>query len=455
MKKIFIIIFILLLTNCESSSELFVENPIASRPIPKNQFQSNETSDQKIAADVKSGEVIAQKTQDVFNAKNIETAYFNKNKIKVALFLPMSGKNRDLGQALYNSAILSLFDNDLNHNLELFVFDSKDTPSDASQTFMQIINSDIKIVIGPVYSTMVEAIKKNVLRNEMQIIALSNNQELSGNINNSSAVFVAGISPEQQIDKIVSYAIDQNKGNFAVMSPSNSYGISMAKLLKNTVESRDGRVIKSELYATSSDQDLRKSVKKIIESFTVPSKLAEGGGNKLDKNFRIKESDKIFVDVVLVPESGKTLSKITSLFREMQIAERPIKVAGIGQLDDVAFLNDKNYKDLLFAAPNHQRFEKFEKGYFQIYNKFPPRISSIAYDSVAAIAQISNKAKDNKITLKDFLEYRNDEKLGFDGIDGRFRFLKNGLVQRNLAILSISENDFEQLEEPTQIFLDY
>jgi D-alanyl-lipoteichoic acid acyltransferase DltB (MBOAT superfamily) len=55
----------------------------------------------------------------------------------VGLFFPFSGKNRDLGLSLYNAAILSLFDNDTNHNIELVIVDSKDGPSEPSKSIAE------------------------------------------------------------------------------------------------------------------------------------------------------------------------------------------------------------------------------------------------------------------------------------------------------------------------------
>ncbi len=53
-------------------------------------------------------------------APNLNNLKNNFQTIKVALLLPISGKNKDLGQALYNSAVMSLFDNDKIGKIELF-----------------------------------------------------------------------------------------------------------------------------------------------------------------------------------------------------------------------------------------------------------------------------------------------------------------------------------------------
>jgi hypothetical protein len=87
------------------------------------------------------------------------------------------------------------------------------------------------------------------------------------------------------------------------------------------------------------------------------------------------------------------------------------------------------------------------------FNKFPPRISSIAYDAVLAISKISQNKNDAKIIFSDFTDFNNDNKNGFDGIDGVFRFLPNGAVQRNLAVLQVGNGKFETLDSSIRKFL--
>ena len=103
-----------------------------------------------------------------------------------------------------------------------------------------------------------------------------------------------------------------------------------------------------------------------------------------------------------------------------------------------------------------EKFKKFEKQYHDIYKKFPIRISSIAYDATHAVIKLVNDSRRGKIDLEDFMEYDNDNNQnGFSGIDGLFRFLPNGIVQRNLAILKVENGDFRMIEEPLDVFFKY
>jgi branched-chain amino acid transport system substrate-binding protein len=384
-----------------------------------------------------------------FFDQELVTPKSDKKKIPVALFLPISGKNQELGQSLVNAATISLFDNDLNHNIELVLIDSKESPEDAKKGFAEIINRKIKIVIGPIFSSSAEAIAKDAMQNKITVISLSNNRELSHKINNDGGVFLAGMMPEAQIDKIVNYSMDQGKYNFAVISPNNQYGNTITTLFKKVVKDRDGNYITSEFYKNSSDID--RVVDRVINSFTISHRLKA----KVKKGATVSESDRTYPQVILVPESGNILSKIVASIQRQNVDEREFQIVGTSQWDDISTLNDRNLVGSWFAAPENEKFRNFEKIYYQTYQKFPPRISTIAYDMVGAIANLSIMNGEKTPTLLDFINYQPSPKNGFEGIDGLFRFLPNGLIQRNLAVLKVESGRFEVIDKPAEQFLRY
>ncbi len=393
-------------------------------------------------------------THNQFESRNLNTAQENKEKTKIALFFPISGKNSDLGMHLFNAAVLSLFENDTNHDIELILIDSKDTPQESLAAFQTIIDRKIKIVIGPIYSSAIDAIKERAKTNEITILSLSNNHQLAGNINDKGGVFLSGFTIETQLDKIVSFSMKKNRTNFAILAPNNQYGHTVTNILKTIVDNRDGNFTASEVY-DSNLKRLEKSVERIVNSFAVPSELAEGGGNKLRKDFKASEVVRSYVQVIVVPETGKNLSKIAELIKKYNIEERDIKIVGTSEWDSLSTLNDPNLIGSYFAAPDAGNFHEFEKRYNTLYGNFPPRIASISYDLVAATAKLMQQKKTGDLKPSDFTSYENPPINGFSGIDGLFRFLPNGLVQRNLAILEVKEDGFETVGKANSKLLRY
>ncbi len=383
-----------------------------------------------------------------FESNELSGQLSSGRKIKIALLLPLTGKNKDLGWSIYNSASLSLFENDSANKIELVLFDSKDSTQENQKAFKEIIDSNIKVVIGPVFSNNTMSIEKMARDNDITVISLSNNHELLNKTTSYGGVFVGGILLESQIDKIVNYSMDRGKFNFAIIAPSNQYGKIATEYLKKFVRARDGNFITSEFYENN-NRDLDRASERVVTSFGVPSK------SKNRDTTYLSDYDRIYPQVILIPEAGKQLSKVVNSLAKFNKDERDFQLIGTSQWDDSSTLNDINLLGSWFPAPEDERFRIFEKNYYNFFKKFPPRISSIAYDAVLAIAKISQNKNNSKITFADFTEFSADNKNGFDGIDGVFRFLPNGAVQRNLAVLQVGNGKFETLDSSIRKFLKY
>lgn len=387
--------------------------------------------------------------QNILQFRDLKTAKIVKQKTKVALLLPMSGRNKDLGKVLYNSAIMSLFDNDLDSDIELVLFDTKSSPQDAKSAVNEIAGQDIKLIIGPVFSNELEAIKDDIAQNELTAISLSNNQKFI----ESDGIFLSGFFPEQQIERSIEYAISQNKLNFAAILPNNIYGKALADLIRESMHGKDTVFVTADFYQLSGD-NLSRTVDRVIKSYLIPAELSEQIRKKeVPADFQISEEDKIRPQVLLIPEAGRQLANIAKSIKDLNKEEREFLLVGSSQWDNAATLSDRNLEGAIIAAPRNDRFRSFEKSYYQLHSEFPPRISSIMYDIVAATIEV-NSSKRGDPQYWDFVHHKNS-KNGFEGIDGLFRFLPNGLVQRSLAILKIENGRLVTIEEAPDHFLKY
>ncbi len=424
MKK-FLLLLILVLSSCESN-------------LDRN----------KILQSFKKETQESYKTHNQFESRDLVIDKSLQKKVQVALFLPFSGKNKELGWNLLNAASMSIFDNDLAHNIELILIDSKESEAEARKAFLEIVDRKIKIVIGPVFSQTAESISDLAIKHGITVISLSNNRELINKTNSEGGVFIAGIAPETQIDKIISYALSQKKSSFSIIAPKNQYGTSITALFKRMVKGRDGVFVTSEFY-DQNGKDLDRIVNHAINAFVISP------NSKKTKNDVIAESDRTYSKVIMIPESGKILSKIIAEIKAQNVDERDFQIVGTNQWDDNSTFSDYNLIGSWFAAPENEKFRSFEKIYYQNYNKFPPRIASISYDMVAAVSKLIDLKKGQTPSIKDFTGANLSPNNGFSGIDGMFRFIPNGLVQRNLAVLKVGNNRFETIEKPTEKFLQY
>ncbi len=427
---------------------------VSCHAVPSHVNKDPEMSVVKTPTVSKSQEFELPQTHNQFESRALQTQKSQEKKTKVALLLPFSGKHRDLGWSLFNSATMSVFDNDHNHAIELVLFDSKESAKETEEAFDEIVKrEDIKVVIGPVFSQSLPLINKKAKRAKIAVISLSNNQESAERISYEGGVFVSGILPETQVDRVVEYSLDSGRNNFVVIAPSTQYGRTMSTLFGRVVRNRDGNVISSEYY-DSNGMNIDKIVERAITSFSVFGDLAEAKKSK--KEVVADNSNRAYPQVIFIPDTGRNLARVVSAIKNLNKDERDFQIVGTSQWDDSAVMSDPNMFGAWFAAPDNTRFRNFERSYQQNFGKAPPRISSLAYDLTAAVIELSNQVGRSKApTVADFVNYQNPPINGFDGIDGSFRFLPNGLVQRNLAVLQVGSGKFDTVDSPAMKFLKY
>ncbi|HUZ67189.1 MAG TPA: penicillin-binding protein activator, partial [Beijerinckiaceae bacterium] len=85
-----------------------------------------------------------------------------------------------------------------------------------------------------------------------------------------------------------------------------------------------------------------------------------------------------------------------------------------------------------FAAPDNSGFTRFAAKYRSRFGSDPTRIATLARDAVALAAALARTHPNDPYSERNLTS-----PAGFRGIDGVFRFRRNGLNQRALAVVKI------------------
>ena len=89
----------------------------------------------------------------------------------------------------------------------------------------------------------------------------------------------------------------------------------------------------------------------------------------------------------------------------------------------------------VFAAPDPSLVGAFEGRYRSAYGEAPHELAGLAFDGIHAVGAMIAEARARGGSP--FSTARLTEPSGFAGAYGPFRFLPNGRVQRNLAIVEV------------------
>lgn len=350
-----------------------------------------------------------------------------ENHISVALLLPLTGAHAALGKDLQNAAQLALFDIQ-NDKLRILPMDTQGTPQGAIAAMNKAVAARADIVIGPLYSHEAAAIAPIAKAHSIPVVSFSNNTDLA-----RQDIFVFGFMPQQQVYRVLEYALSRGIRDYYVIAPDDAFGkatLATFDLLKNRGEFT---LHSTATYNTNTNQGMVEAARSIAKDILEQKKTAPTPRQR----------------GLLVPEGGSKLLEISKLLSGFGLNANDVRLLGSGQWDDVALGHYKRLYGGWFATASPTQRNVFEKHFEQVYNYKPIRIASVAYDSIALVGFLS-KNSDNTLATSAIINER-----GYAGVDGVFRFAPDHIAERNLAVLEVIPNGFEILDEAPKVFPSY
>lgn len=330
--------------------------------------------------------------------------YDNLPEVKVAILLPLSGKQGAMGQSMLQAAQMAVFDMGYN-NFKLISRDTKGTATGAANAASQAIAEGAQLILGPLFSSSVRSVKSVAQANNLNVIAFSTDTALA-----DSSTFLMGFMPTAQVKNVTQYAIDQGYKNFALIAPRDQYGDIVSNEFQKILHSSN----------VSPQQSIR---------------FMPGDPNIINQVASVK---KMKPDAVFMPVGGSQTESISSALSYNYMLPSQVKRIGTGLWDDVRVAKQPNMQGAWFAGPSPNARASFERRYTETYAQKPVRLSTLAYDATALAAVLAKNGFTKSGTPSyDYNAITNPN--GFSGMDGIFRFQKNGIIERNLAILELRD----------------
>ena len=333
--------------------------------------------------------------------------------LKVALLVPLSGANADLGKAMLEAAQLALFTTD-NERLTLIPRDTTGTPAGAASAARSAITEGATLILGPLVAGEVEAVKPIARDARINVIAFSTATQLAG-----GNLFLMGFLPGQEVAREVSFARERGLKRFAALAPNSQYGRLLADALREAVAASGGSVVKVE-YLDPRTNDAAAVIKRLLPSGAAASPESTAAPPPVSAPF----------DALLLPEGGARLKQIARQLIEAGLDTSKVRLIGSGLWDDPAIAGEPALYGGWFAASSPEPRREFERRFVAAYGHPAPRLASLAFDAAALAAALGQRGGGEPFSQDAILNPN-----GFTGVDGLFRFTQKGLVQRGLAVL--------------------
>ncbi len=380
--------------------------------------------------------------------------------VKAGLLLPLTGRAADLGQDMLKAAQMALFDAGGN-SIVLVPRDTGGSPEKAAAAASDLIDEGVEILIGPLFSSAVQATTPIAQAADVRVLAFSNVTSVA-----DEGTYLLGFRPEEQIDRVVQYALDQGLVTFAGLAPDDAYGATAMRALQRAVLERGGDLHKVLYYPPSLDdpspvvreiadyqgrQAALAQEKKIIESLIEDDEDQEDVAAAVLKQLETMDTfGPPPFDAILIADGGDRLRSVASLLTFYDVDPDEIQFLGtIRWQDDPRVLQEGALEGGWFAGSSPSAFNAFGQRFQNAFDKAPEPLASLAYDATALAVIVQRDLGDRRfdpVTLTD--------REGFAGATGLFRLQPDGLAQHGLAVLQVARGSVKEIDPTPTRFVD-
>ncbi len=332
---------------------------------------------------------------------------------RIALLVPMSGSTGAVGQSLANATTMALLDTNAN-NLRITTYD---TSQGAGAAARRAIADGNRLILGPLMSENVASVQAQARPAGVTTISFSNDTNVA-----SPDVFVMGHIPEQSIRRSVRYARNQGATRFAALLSNSDYGDRSLGALSNALRDFGGSLTTSQRYSRGNTSIV-----------SAAQRLRDAGG----------------YDTVLLGEGARlSVQAAGELKKENGVNSR---ILGTELWSgETALTRSGAMRGALFSAVSDGRYRRFTESYESRFGSKPYRISTLGYDAVLLTLRV---ARDWRVGSQ-FPERQLRDRGGFLGLDGPFRFQRNGVVERAMEVREVRGNSVVIVDQAPQRFED-
>jgi branched-chain amino acid transport system substrate-binding protein len=353
--------------------------------------------------------------------------------VKVGILLPLTGQHQQLGQSMLKAAQMALFDVGY-EGFELIPRDTKNSPQDAADAARSAIDGGAELLLGPIFSEAVAAVKPVAKSANVNVIAFSTDWKQAG-----GGAFIMGFMPFDQIQRVAQYAASQNVGTVGIIAPTSDYGQIALSAFQSSANRYGMQTTGIERFSAQA-QEMNAALRKFtrFDERHPPGQPVQQGAPSP-------------YDAVFMPVGGDSAKIVGNMLTQYDMAPNRVRRLGTGLFDDQSLTQEAGLEGAWFAAPSPGARATFERRFLQSYGYSAPRLTTLAYDATALAAVLAQRGLSNG----DAPAYDADSLMnpnGFAGIDGIFRFRDDGTAERGLAVLEIRRGNMKVIDEAPKTF---
>lgn len=329
----------------------------------------------------------------------------NGDTVTVALLVPYgspSAGDEALARSLENAAKLAAAD--LGGEVTVKVYRTAGQAGTAARVADQAIAEGAQVIVGPLRSDAANAAAIAARDDGVNVLAFSNNTSIAG-----GNLFVLGNTFDNTASRLMRFASAQGRSRVVVVYPRTPVGQIARSAVVNATSGTNVQIVGDGGFEFS-QEGIAAAVPRIAQT------VQSTGANA----------------IMLTDDSAGALPLLAQLLPEQGVSPSIVKSIGLTRWDvPPQTLALPGLQGGWFALPDPALASQFNARYQSAYGQAPHPLAGLAYDGVAAVGALASKnlsASGGNLT----------QNSGFAGVNGVFRFKRDGTIERALAVAQVT-----------------
>ena len=358
----------------------------------------------------------------------------------IGVLLPLSGRYQSYGELIKKGLELALQQHNKTRLPARFIYQDTAVEGVTSAQLVSSLTDDDKVmaVIGPLLGTAAGEAAHRAQREMVPMVTFAQTEGLPeiGNF-----IFRDTLMAEQQVKKLVQYALARGDISFSILYPESHLGKKMTELFTAELQAAGGEIVDIVSYPEDST-DFRKQIQQLLwedREVAIPRIITEIETEKEHLEERELEYPLAPFHALFIPDYADQIIQIAPQL--MFYGIKDITLLGINgwnssELASQAgrFLKDAVFVDAFYPESKKPEVRRFMELYRQVYQEEPTILGAQAFDVATLLLHIID---DSAVANRDDLRRKLVELNDYRGVTGTSGFDIYGEAIKQLSLLRI------------------
>ncbi|MFY9589799.1 penicillin-binding protein activator [Rickettsia endosymbiont of Halotydeus destructor] len=239
--------------------------------------------------------------QSVTNEPSITKPQSPKQEIEIAILMPTTGGDGELGKQYKDLIKMGLSDG-IKSYIHVTSYDGSDEKNILA-AMDKIVKRKTKIILGPLYSNFTSLIAEQARANDIIIITMSNNPALA-----EDKLLVFGHAPLKQLIRIINYFGDNNYKDFMVLLPEGKHSQTVHQVIQNILIQKSATLVRTAFYSET-PESIEKAAEIISDNVDI-----------------INEKEDTAKPVIYLSDDPKNLNLVANSIRKHNLDKKAILI---------------------------------------------------------------------------------------------------------------------------------